>query len=524
MTRITILFSVTLFVFSLLILNQVAIAQNNSHSTQSKDKLDQNISIRAEDENLTDFILKLCQKEQLVPPNHFELLQHKKISINISDKPLRTLFEKLLEDYFLSFDIRNDSLLVKNHIPLEDVRFYDPDGNFITPNTGFLLDKHSKRSKIILKFRLASNLIVIPIQINNSDTLNFIFDTGIHFPIVTEFPYMRRLNLNYLKSYEIKGWGLDQPIKAYHSAGNVITTGAITARNQDIQFIPHENLQLSYILGIPIYGLIGGNLFQNFIVTINYSENKITLIPSERFHLKVGKHDIKLPIEIINTRPYVRITVVTDKSKEVPVKLLLDTGASDAMFLIAESDKRLGIPQKALHNLLGKGLTGELYGRKARYQSINIGNLKIKDPIIAFPDSVYAIPIIEANDRNGTLGSEILRRFEVTLDYQDSLLILRPNRHLNDPFNYSMSGIEVSNPLPGYPIFVISNIRKNSTAMEAGLKEGDRIVRINSLSSKELSIDQINALLQMKENKIIRMTINRNGKQIRTSFKLRKEL
>lgn len=524
MKRTTIFFSVTLFAFSLLILDQVAFAQNNFPTNQSRDKLDQKISISAENENLSDFILKLCQKEQLTPPSHFELLRNKKISINISDKSLRTLFEKLLEDYFLSFSIRHDSLHVQNHISLEDVRFYDPNGNFIAPNTGFLLNKHYPKSRITLKFKLASNLIVIPIQINNSDTLNFIFDTGIHFPIVTEFPYMRKLDLNYLKSYEIKGWGLDRPIKAYHSAGNVITTTGLIARNQDIQFIPHENLQLSYILGIPIYGLIGGSLFQNFIVTINYSENKIILTPPEKFHLKIGRHDIKLPIEIINTRPYIRMTVTTNKSNEVPVKLLLDTGASDAMFLIAESDKRLIIPQKAIHNLLGNGLTGELYGRKGRYESINIGNLKIKNPIIAFPDSAYAIPIIEANDRNGTLGAEILRRFEVTLDYPDSLLILRPNRHLNDPFNYSMSGIEVSNPMPGYPIFVISNIRKNSPAMEAGLKEGDQIVRINSFSNKELSIDQINLLLQMKENKTIHISIIRNSKRIQTSFKLRKEL
>ena len=44
-----------------------------------------------------------------------------------------------------------------------------------------------------IKFKTASNLIIIPVTINGSDTLNFILDTGVRYPIITELPFINVL-------------------------------------------------------------------------------------------------------------------------------------------------------------------------------------------------------------------------------------------------------------------------------------------------------------------------------------------
>jgi membrane-associated protease RseP (regulator of RpoE activity) len=208
--------------------------------------------------------------------------------------------------------------------------------------------------------------------------------------------------------------------------------------------------------------------------------------------------------------------------QEVPVKLLVDTGASDALWLSKNSDERIDLPQMHIETFLGKGLSGDLFGVKGRIDGIWVGPLVLPKPIVAFPSSDIIDQLITANDRNGTLGAEILRRFVVTMDYRNSRLTLRPTYKVKDDFNYNMSGMEVINPMPGLPIFTITNIRENSPAYFAGLKENDQILSLNSSNHQSLELNDINLLLQSRENKKIRVKFLRDGEEYKTSFDLKK--
>ena len=85
-----------------------------------------------------------------------------------------------------------------------------------------------------------------------------------------------------------------------------------------------------------------------------------------------------------------------------------------------------------------------------------------------------------------------------------------------------MSGFEVTNPMPGLPIFLVSDIRKNSPAYYAGIQENDQIIALNNTSHKALTLNDINLLFQSQEDKRIKMTILRNGEQVKTEFFLKK--
>ena len=85
-----------------------------------------------------------------------------------------------------------------------------------------------------------------------------------------------------------------------------------------------------------------------------------------------------------------------------------------------------------------------------------------------------------------------------------------------------MSGMEVINPMPGMPIFTIANIRENSPAYAAGLKVNDQILWINNNSKHSLELNDINLLLQSKENRKIKVKVLRNGEEFKTSFQLKK--
>ena len=130
--------------------------------------------------------------------------------------------------------------------------------------------------------------------------------------------------------------------------------------------------------------------------------------------------------------------------------------------------------------------------------------------------------LISANDRNGTIGAEILRRFYVIVDYRNSRLTLRPTPRIKEDFSYNMSGMEVINPMPGLPVFTIADITKDSPAFNAGLQKDDQILSINSSSHRSMELNDINLLLQSKENRKIRIKVLRNGEEVKTSFELKR--
>lgn len=483
--------------------------------------LDQNISLYAENESLSKVVEQICDYFDLDYSYNSQLLEGKNITLNISNKPIRYVLDKLMKDFYLIFEIENNLLVVRDYVPLKESVDYEKKIKFEPSKNRFEFEDPRNKS-ITFKFKSASNLIIIPVIINNSDTLNFILDTGVRYPIITELPFVNKLNLNLMQPVNIKGLGEGEGLTAYRSGNNTMRIDGLVAWNQEVQMVINDNFQISQILGIPVHGLIGFDLFKDFVVEIDYLNEKLTVIKPDYYRQRVRNRDIVMPLHFEHNKPFVRTTIVTDDNEEVPVKLLVDTGASDAIWLSTKSDERIDIPKNHIETFLGKGLSGDLYGTKGRIGGIWVGPLVLTEPIVAFPHNEMIEDLIVANDRNGTLGAEILRRFFVTLDYPNHQLKLRPTSKVKADFNYNMSGLEVSNPMPGLPIFTIDNIRENSPAYHAGLQENDQIISVNNTSHKSLSLNDINLIFQSKEDRKIKMKVLRDGAEIKTSFHLEK--
>jgi hypothetical protein len=56
-----------------------------------------------------------------------------------------------------------------------------------------------------------------------------------------------------------------------------------------------ENFQISHMLGLPVHGLIGFNLFKDYIVKIDYSGEKLTLYRPEHYKYRDRRKDIIMP-------------------------------------------------------------------------------------------------------------------------------------------------------------------------------------------------------------------------------------
>ena len=70
---------------------------------------------------------------------------------------------------------------------------------------------------------------------------------------------------------QLRSLGSAEPVKAYKSTENTIDFGPIYGDNQEVYYITDPRFDLSSKLGLNVQGIIGYELFKDFIIRINYN-------------------------------------------------------------------------------------------------------------------------------------------------------------------------------------------------------------------------------------------------------------
>ncbi|NNE30916.1 MAG: signaling protein [Winogradskyella sp.] len=416
----------------------------------------------------------------------------------------------------------------------------------------FILNKDATKR---IDFELINNLIIIPIEINGT-SLSFILDTGVSKPILFNLSEQDSVDINETEKIFLHGLGPNGKIEALRSKNNVFQFGEAKCNNLDLYVVFDDDLNFTPRLGIVVHGIIGYDIFKDFIVEINYSSEYIKLYNHEAFNKKMNKKWQKLPLEINKTKPYIDTYVtMQDTLARIPVKLLIDSGSSDALWLFEDSSKGL-VPDTSLffRDYLGKGLSGSVYGKRSRINKLTLNKFEINDANVAFPDTASVDVARIFKERDGSLGGNVLKRFNYFFDYKNEQLYIKKNNLFNKPFLYNNSGITLehngamfvrekvslikSNNNPNEnlntikidfslnyimslkPVYRVVELRESSNAFKAGLKVGDILIRINGNPAYNYDLSKINEILYGNTGKSIRLRIERNGIPINFKFKL----
>ncbi|SFF89400.1 aspartyl protease family protein [Pontibacter chinhatensis] len=366
----------------------------------------------------------------------------------------------------------------------------------------------SGRNKIILPFKLVHNLIVLPVRVNNSQSLNFILDSGVQNVLITHLHFDDSLDLQQTSRIKIRGLGEGYTIEALHSVGNTISMPGVAGENLTVYVLLEEVFDLSMRMGMPVHGIIGYDIFKNFIVKINYSTQTITLYkPDYKVRKKRKAEEYALHIE--DSKPYLYGSVRQHNGDSLDVKLIVDTGASHSLSLYLPTNERLSLPPKVMEAYLGRGLGGDINGKIGRLPGFRLGKYNIENLTANYPDEQAVKHALNIAGRNGNLGSEILKRFTVIFDYPHQKLTLIPNRKFKEPFNYNMAGFEVSTPLPGINFYTISNVVDDSPAKLVGMQPGDQLLYINGRNCTELQLQELLNMLDSRPGSKLRLRLKR---------------
>ena len=373
-------------------------------------------------------------------------------------------------------------------------------------------------------FDLHANLIVVKATLDDSDTLRFILDTGVSSTIITDAKRALTLGVNYVRRVKISGAGDGDALMANVSVGHSIKIGDIVANKQNLVVLDEDVLKLSEFLGVPIHGIFGHDVFNNFVVTIDFENKMLTLTDPSKFKYKKSM-GTQYPIVLTQSKPYTDAIAMVSNNKVIPMRLVIDTGAGHALLLNAGINEPIHLPDKVMRANLGRGLNGEINGNIGRVDMIRMGSIEMKNILASFPDSLsFSMKFTpEADKRQGSIGCELLRRFVVTLNYRDGYMILKPLRNrMKETFEHDMSGLDVRAKGDKFNEYMVNKVISGSPADEAGLEEGDELIFVNNQSVKQMTISEIYKVLSQKEGKEVEFFFRRKTELKFTSFLLKR--
>ena len=365
-------------------------------------------------------------------------------------------------------------------------------------------------AKLLTSFRfrqLSGGVILLRAQFANyPDTLNFILDTGSggisldsatvdYFKIIPTPSEMTILGIagarkvSFIYNQRLRLPGLTVDSLNFH------------INNYDI---------LTAVYGEKIDGIIGYSLLSRYIFWLNYDSLKISIFTNGRIKYPRGGW---LYEPILRTLP-VQSAKIKD-AISTNSRFLFDIGAGLCMMLNKEfiEDSNFLDKKRKLYAKEAEGVGGKIDMHMTVIKEMRMGPYRFRNiPVFIFDDTfnLTNYPYL-----NGIIGNDILRRFNLILNYSRKEFYFMPNSHYQDRFDYAYSGIELY-LVDG--LIILGDVATGSPAEAAGLKEGDIVVGINNVLGQNIQLYK--NVLQAPGEKI-RIIVNRNGELLEYTFKIK---
>jgi predicted aspartyl protease len=356
----------------------------------------------------------------------------------------------------------------------------------------------SRRLTAVPLKTLSGGVVLIKAAVNNyPDSLNFILDTG-SGGISLDSTTCIELNIPLAPSDKtIRGIGGIRNVKFLYNAKLHLPGLSVDSLN----FHVNDYEILTSVYGIKIDGIIGYSFLSRYIVKLNYDTMLMEIFTPGELKYPRGGHLLRpllasIPIQTLNFK---------DKDK-FQNRFYFDTGAGLSFLLsedyirdsgILKNKKKLPLVTQA------EGLGGKMTMRLTTIQEVRLGPYKFKNvPTFLFDDdyNVTSYPFL-----GGLIGNDLLRRFNIILNYKKREIHIIPNRSFNEAFDYAYTGLGV------YYVdgkVMVEDVVKDSPGEEGGFMPGDVILGINNNYSNNIQVYK--SMMQNLGDKL-KFVILRNG-------------
>jgi hypothetical protein len=368
---------------------------------------------------------------------------------------------------------------------------------------------YEKPAQFITKFpfkQLTGGVILVQARFNKiSEPLNFILDSG-SGAISLDSATTVEFNIPHIPSGKTIN-GIAGTTEVDYSQNNKLVLPGLTVDSLDF-YINNYDI-LSSVYGEKIDGIMGYSFLSRYIVKVNYDSLYIEVYNQGR--IQYPRNGFLLH-PLFTALPIQPLTI--KDARTVNANFYIDTGAG-LCFLMSkqfEDDSQVLKKSRKPVSIQVQGLGGKKQMSLTIIKGVQIGPYKFrKVPTNILDDEFNATsyPFL-----GGVIGNDILRRFNVILNYGKREIHLLPNSHYNDDFDYSYTGLNM------YYIegkIILDEVIYKSPAYKAGLKKDDIVIAVNTNFSNDINIYK--NLMQVVGQKVT-LVISRKNVPMIISFRV----
>jgi hypothetical protein len=331
---------------------------------------------------------------------------------------------------------------------------------------------------------------------NYTDTLNLVLDTG-----------SGGISLDSLTCayYNLPTQPSDKLVRGiagvkYVSFANdhILHLPGVTVPNLDFHINNYEILSAAY--GMKIDGIIGYSFFRRYLVFLDYDDQEMKIYTPGTIKYPRGGYLLKPQF---TTLPMQNASVKDNTT--VTGKFYLDTGAGLCLLVSDDfaRDSAVFKKRRKFYLTQAEGLGGKTDMQLSVVKSVKIGPYRFRNVPAYILDDEFGVtnyPVL-----GGLIGNDIMRRFNVYINYPQQEIYIKPNNHFLDSFDYSYTGL-------GFYLIdgaiTVTDVIKDSPAEKAGFQEGDIILGVGNNFSNNIQAYKV--LLQNAKARI-NIVIMRQG-------------
>ena len=356
---------------------------------------------------------------------------------------------------------------------------------------------------------------IAPIEISNNHVfvkvcagdvpLDFILDTGAGATFF-DLNHAKQLGLKIGSGFTVRGAG------AGVVAGGRVEGGAVSLAGTSIRQLVSSAIDLSNLPSREAHamdGILGYDFISRFVVGIDYLKQELRLYDADTF--QYAGPGTTIPVTFFSNHPHINTEVRLADGTMIPARMIVDVGSAASLSLAKPFVDQNHLRERigpTVRRRGGGGVGGATWSDMGRVAGLRIGTIEIPRPTTTlYGDSagVFSTP----GTWVGNIGGEILRRFNVYLDYKHNRMILEPNSASNEAFESDMSGIGFVMD-DSLHTLIVDSVVPDSPASAAGLAPRDTIAAIDGRIANSLELRELRKRLR-REGERVTFTIRRGG-------------
>jgi hypothetical protein len=207
--------------------------------------------------------------------------------------------------------------------------------------------------------------------------------------------------------------------------------GELVARDQSMIVLDMSEIQKAFAFP-RLDGVIGFDVLKKSVTCIDFEKHILTFKDAGG-DCFVDQEKVVLPLRIDHDSP-----MVSGSVNGIEAEFFVDTGDRSAFSMFQKFSKRTGLEKKfdgKPEIISGRGIGGPIPAKMTSLEEIKLGSeIKLTNVLSRLPLTTSGF--FAKSNLSGSIGNEILRRFNIVLDYSKLEMRLVKNRNFGEPFKF----------------------------------------------------------------------------------------